>query len=62
MLGDCEGPHIGELLARLIEGIGKVDQRVRRILARLEATGLDLPANIVMRLSEERGRFEGNAS
>ena len=53
---------MGELPARLIEGVGKVDQRARRILTRLGATEQNLPANIVMLLSEQRGLSGGKAS
>ncbi len=60
--GESEGPTMGELLAQLIEVVGNVDQRARRILTRLEAIGQDLPANIVMLLNEERGPPAGEGS
>ena len=59
---DSEGPTMGEMPARLIEGVGRVDQRARRILARLGTTGQDLSANIVVLFSEERGPSGGKAS
>ena len=62
MLRDSEGPTMGEMPARLIEGAGRVDQRARRVLAWLGATGQDLPANIVVLLSEERWPSGGKAS
>ena len=51
-----EGPTMGELLAQLIEMIGNVDVRAKRIMDRLEAMRHDLPANIVALLNEERGQ------
>lgn len=53
--GENKGPTVGELLAQLVEAVGNVDLRARRILTRIEAIGQDLPANIVLLLNEERG-------
>ena len=62
MPGESEGPTMGELLAQLIERVGNVGQRAKRILTKLEAIGQDLPANIVMLLNEERGPPAGEGS
>lgn len=51
-----EGPTLGELLAQLIEMIGNVDVRAKRLLTRLEAMRHDLPANIVALPNQEPGQ------
>lgn len=60
--GESEGPTMGELLAQLIEVIGNVDQRAKRILARVETIGQGLPAEVVMLLNEERRPATGETS
>jgi len=50
---ESQGPTMGEMPARLIEVLGNVDRRAKRVLTQLEAIGQNLPADIVMLLNKE---------